>query len=127
MLTRIKNAYLARHQAVEIPYSKIKEKIAAILTKEGYIKKFKIQSAGRRTKSKIKKIVCGLQYKSGEPVLDDLKRISKPGRRVYVRWSKIPRSLSGYGITIVSTAKGLMVGQEAKKKKLGGEVICQVW
>lgn len=123
MLTRIKNAYLARHQMVAIPYSKIKEAIGKILVKEGYLKKCEISNG----KSKTKKIVCELKYKEGKPILENFIRVSKPGRRVYARWEKVPRSLSGFGTTIISTPKGLMTDKEARKKKLGGEVICQVW
>lgn len=119
MLARIKNAYLAGHKTVEIPCSRIKEEIGKILVKEGYLKTQKTP--------KPQKIVCGLKYEGGKPVMSDFKRVSKPGRRVYVGWKKIPRTLSGYGLTIVSTPKGLMTDKEARKKKLGGELICQVW
>ena len=125
MLTRIKNAYLARHQTVEIPYSKIKEKIGKILVKNGYLKSAKIKSVNRRTK--FKQIPYELGYQDSKPALQDLKRVSKPGKRVYTRWNQIPRALSGYGITIVSTSKGIMTDKEARKKKLGGEIICQVY
>lgn len=123
MLTRIKNAYLAYHQTVEIPYSKMKEEMGKILVKEGYIKnaKLKMQNA------KFKKIVCELGYKDEKPVFENFERVSKPGRRIYARWNRIPRTLSGYGITIVSTPKGIMTDKEARKKKLGGELICKVW
>jgi len=121
MLTRIKNGYLARHQAVEIPYAKAKEQIAKILVKESYLKNVKVSAKDR------KQILCELKYEAGKPVLSEVKRISKPGRRVYIRWQKITLVLSGYGIMLISTSKGVMTGQQAKKKKLGGEVICKIW
>jgi len=125
MLTRIKNGYLARHQAVEIPYAKAKEKIAKILVKENYLKNIKVSAKGSAKDRK--KIICELKYEAGKPVLSEVKRISKPGRRVYIRWQKITLVLSGYGIMLISTSKGVMTGQQAKKKKLGGEVICKIW
>lgn len=123
MLTRIKNAYLAYHRTVEIPYSKMKEEMGKILVKEGYLKKCQISN----DKLQIKKIVCELGYKDEKPVFENFERVSKPGRRIYARWNRIPRTLSGYGITIVSTPKGIMTDKEARKKKLGGELICKVW
>ena len=124
MLARIKNAYLSHHQMVTIPYSQIKEKIAKVLVKEGYLKNLKTE---KQENKKIKNIVCELAYKNGQPVLHSLKRASKPGRRVYVGWKKIPRTISGYGVTIVSTPEGVMTDKEARKKKIGGEIICQVY
>lgn len=124
MLTRIKNGYLARHQTVTIPYSRIKEKIGGILVKEGYLENQKTEKL-KNTKTKM--IVCDLTYKNGQPALSQLKRFSKPGKRVYCHWDNLPWTISGYGITIVSTAKGVMTDKEARKKKLGGEIICQVY
>ncbi len=123
-LSGIKNAYLAHHQVVEIPYSKIKEKISKVLVKEGYLKECQLSNTKDQVK---KKIICKLKYEKGKPALTDLERVSKPGRRVYSHWKKIPRTLSGYGITIISTSKGIMIDKEARKKKLGGEIICKVW
>lgn len=122
MLSSIKNGYLARHQAVTVPYSQIKEKIAKILVKGGYLKQMKKEDGSGK-----KKLICELSYRAGKPTLIEAKRISKPGRKIYASWKKIPWSLSGYGITVVSTPKGLMTGKEARKKKLGGEIICQVY
>lgn len=132
MLTRIKNAYLSRHQRVEVPYSKVKEKIGKILVAEGYLKKCQISISKKsreagNDKCQTKKIVCQLVYKDGKPAFTDFKRASKPGRRIYARWGKIPRTISGYGTTIVSTSKGIMTDKEAREKKLGGEIICKVW
>lgn len=129
MLTRIKNAYLAYHRTVEIPYSKMKEEMGKILVKEGYLKKCQISNdkLQMRDSSGMKKIVCELGYKDEKPVFENFERVSKPGRRVYTRWNRIPRTLFGYGITVISTPRGIMTDKEARKKKLGGEIICKVW
>lgn len=119
LLIRIKNGSLARREAVEVPYSQNKEKIAMILKKKNYLKNVKIQA--KRT------MICELQYQAGKPALTSVQRVSKPGRRVYKTWQKIPWTLSGYGITLVSTSQGIMTDQEARKKKLGGEIIAQIW
>jgi len=121
MLIRIKNGYLARKVVVEVPYSKMKEEIAKLLVKEGYLKKFKIENL------KFKILKLELKYEGKKPVIEGVKRISKPGVRIYAKAGEIPKVKYGFGITIVSTSKGIMTGREAKKKNLGGEVICQVW
>lgn len=123
MLTRIRNSYLARKKTAEVPYSQVKEKIAKILIKEKFLTKMEIQ--GKKPVGK--KIILSLKYEGKEPVLTGVKRISKPGLRVYAKAGKIPRVRLGFGITIISTPSGLMTDQEARKKNLGGEVICQVW
>lgn len=120
-LIRIKNGYLAGKKQVVVPYSKIKEKIAQILVKEGYLKKLKIKN------EKFKILELELKYKGKKPVLEEVKRISKPGLRIYAKAKKIPAVRFRFGITIVSTPSGLMSDREARKKNLGGEVICQVW
>jgi small subunit ribosomal protein S8 len=121
MLIRIKNGYLARKDVVEVPYSKMKEEIAKILVKEGYLKKFKIENL------KFKILKLELKYEGKRPAIEGVKRISKPGVRIYAKAGEIPKVKYGFGITIVSTSKGIMTDREAKKKNLGGEVICQVW
>jgi len=121
MLIRIKNGYLARRAVVEVPYSKMKEEIAKLLVKEGYLKKFKIENL------KFKILKLELKYEGKRPAIEGVKRISKPGVRIYAKAGEIPKVKYGFGITIVSTSKGIMTGKEAKKKNLGGEVICQVW
>lgn len=123
MLTRIKNGYQARKDVVLLPWSKIKEEIGQILLKEGYLKDMK----SKGTKAKDKVLELELKYEGRKPALNEIKRISKPGLRIYAKVTKIPRVKFGFGITIVSTPKGLMIGKEAKKKKLGGEIICQIW
>jgi len=123
--TRIRNGYMARKLKIQIPYSKLKEEMAKVLNEQGYLKEFKVQ--GSRLKAK-RNITIELKYdKKGKPVLTKIERISKPGLRVYKGSQNIPRVLSGLGIAIVSTPKGLLTGKQAKKQNLGGEIICKVW
>jgi len=121
MLIRIKNGYLARKNVVEVPYSRMKEEIAKLLVKEGYLKKFKIENL------KFKILKLELKYEGKRPAIEEVKRISKPGVRIYAKAREIPKVKYGFGITIVSTSKGIMTDSQARKKNLGGEVICQVW
>lgn len=123
MLTRIRNGYLVRKKTVEVPYSRIIQRIAKILVEEKFMAKAVVQ--GKKTVEK--KIVLHLKYKGKEPAVTGIKRISKPGLRVYAKTKKIPTVREGFGVTIVSTPAGLMTNREAKKKNLGGEIICQVW
>jgi small subunit ribosomal protein S8 len=123
MLTRIRNASIARHQSVLIPASGIKLNIARILKEEGYIKDYDIpaEMGGRMFR-------VWLKYgPDKKPVLTGLKRVSKPGLRVYTKRKDIPLVLSGLGTAILSTPQGVMTGREAFRKKLGGEVLCYVW
>jgi small subunit ribosomal protein S8 len=121
LLTRIRNGYLASHSEVEVPYSKIKNQLAEIFVSQGYLEKAK--SAG----GKKKKLVLVLKYLGKKPAVTKIKRISKPGRRIYLKAKEIRPVLSGLGTIILTTPAGLMTGQEARKKKLGGEVICCIW
>lgn len=120
-LTRFKNAARAGNEEFTAPYSKIKADIAEILKQEGYIWKYEVVT-GERTELKLSP-----KFVDGRPVLTDLKRISKPGRRQYVGSQEIPRVLSGLGISILSTSKGVMTGARAKREKLGGELLAIVW
>jgi len=121
MLTRIRNAQIVSNETVLIPFSNLKLNLARILEKEGLISKVNIQ--GR----KIKKIIeIKLSYKDREPAIGSIKRISKPGQRIYIKKDEIKLIRQGYGLTIISTSKGLMTNREAKKKGLGGEVICEI-
>ena len=120
MLTRIRNANQLRYVEVEMPTSKMKEEIARILKEEGYISDFKVVEEE-------KKLVLNLKYNKKERVITGLKRISKPGLRVYAKWVDIPSVLNGLGIAIVSTSEGVMTGRDAKNKKLGGEVLAYIW
>ncbi len=123
-LVRIKNGYLAKKTEVSVPYSKLNENLAKILVKEGYLDQLKTETGKLKTS---KELVVILKYEGKKPVLSDIKQVSKPGLRVYVRKGRIPRVLGGLGTTIVSTPQGVMPSQEAKVKGLGGEAICRVW
>jgi len=121
MLTRIRNASCASHASVLIPDSKIKRELAQVLKQEGYIKDFAVDSAAEKPTLRV-----FLKYYQGEPVIDSLDRVSKPGRRVYRGTDDMPMVNAGLGITIVSTSKGIMTARAASKKNVGGEVICTV-
>ncbi|MBI1869414.1 30S ribosomal protein S8 [Candidatus Gottesmanbacteria bacterium] len=120
-LTQIKNGYLARLQTVELPYSSVKDRLAQILTKQGYLRESEVVAGSR------KRLRVTLSYQEKMPVLTDVIRISKPGRRVYVKKHAIFPVIGGLGIAIVSTSKGFMIDKEAKRAGLGGELICKVW
>jgi small subunit ribosomal protein S8 len=124
MLTRIRNGYQARMTTVDVaPFSKVKAEIAKILKSEGYIDKYAVEGEGIE-----KKIVVTLKYnENDEKVIKGIKRISKPGLRVYARGNNIPRVLNGLGIAIISTSEGMMTDREARNKHIGGEVIAYVW
>ena len=122
MLTRIRNANQMRYKEVEVPASKIKIEIARILKEEGFISDYKIK------KSNVQDIlVLYLKYSDKNRVITGLKRISKPGLRVYAKASEIPTVLSGLGIAIISTSKGMMTYKDARKNSLGGEVLAYIW
>ena len=122
MLTRIRNANSMRYKEVEVPASKIKIEIARILKEEGFISDYKIK------KNNIQDIlVLYLKYSGRERVITGLKRISKPGLRVYAKADEIPTVLSGLGIAIISTSKGMMTDKDARKASLGGEVLAYIW
>jgi small subunit ribosomal protein S8 len=122
MLTRIRNAGMARHQSVLIPTSKLKVSIAGILKSEGYIRDFDLPVGDQR------EFRVWLKYGSDKkPVVTGLKRVSKPGLRVYSGRADIPVVLGGLGVAIISTSQGIMTGQEAWRRRLGGEVLCYVW
>jgi len=123
MLTRIRNASAARHLDVSLPSSKVKREIARILAEEGFIDGFQTADGGVQ-----ETLTMRLRYVEGKtPVVSGLKRISKPGLRVYARKTEIPRVLGGLGLAILSTSRGIMTGPQARKLNLGGEVLCYVW
>jgi small subunit ribosomal protein S8 len=123
MLTRIRNAQRASHELVNIPSSKLKINVAKVLKSEGYIKNFRIISDGQHRFIRI-----FLKYdKEGVAIIEGIKRVSKPGCRVYAGNDRIPKVLNGYGINILSTSKGLMTDNEARKTEIGGEILCAVW
>jgi small subunit ribosomal protein S8 len=123
MLTRIRNASSARHEKVLVPKSRLKVRIAEVLKEEGFIKDFVVHQDGVQGA-----ITILLKYSGDrEPAISDIKRVSKPGLRRYVANDSIPRVLNGMGIAIISTSKGVLVDREARKQKVGGELICTVW
>ncbi len=128
MLARIKNALMVRKKEVEIPASGIKEEIARILKEEGFIEDYWV------TQHPVQKsLVLVLKYRKDrlgriqEPVIRDIKRVSKPGRRVYMGKDSLPRVMGGFGIAIVSTSRGVMTDKECRRQGVGGEVLCEVW
>jgi len=123
MLTRIRNAVVAGHEVVQIPASKMKIAIANVLKKEGFIRDFEVVPEG--VKRSIRVDLAYSQKK--EPIVSGLRRVSKPGLRVYVQKREIPRVYGGLGIAILSTPQGIMTGQEAWRRQVGGEVLCYVW
>ena len=122
MLARIKNSQLRNHSKVEMPSSKFKIKIAEILKSEGYIIDFKILNEDKKMILEI-----DLKYNSGNPVISSIERVSKPGRRIFSSAESLPKINNGLGIAIVSTSKGVMTDIDARKNKLGGEIICKVF
>jgi len=121
MLTRIRNGGRALLPAVQMPHSRIKESVAKILKTEGYVADVAVEGETKKT------IKIRLKYNGKKNVIEGLKRISKPGLRKYVGSTEIPRVLNGLGVAIVSTSEGLMTGAQAKKKNLGGELLCYIW
>ncbi len=123
MLTRIRNGNNAKHETVDIPASNMKKSIANILLEEGFIKGFDVIEDAKQGILRVQ-----LKYgKDNEKIISGLKRISKPGLRVYVKSDEIPRVLGGLGIAILSTSKGIITDKEARKEGVGGEVICYIW
>ncbi len=127
MLTRIRNANQMRYEEVKVPSSKIKNEIARILKEEGFIKDYKIEKSDEN-RSVQNTIILTLKYTDKkERVITGLKRISKPGLRVYAKNDEIPKVLNGLGIAIISTSKGIMTDKEARKQNIGGEVLAYIW
>ena len=123
MLTRIRNANLALHDAVEMPGSTMKAEVARVLRDEGYITDYELRDADVGTE-----LVVRLKYdRDRRRVISGLERVSKPGRRVYVDRTSIPKVLGGMGISVISTSQGIITGHEARRRGVGGEVLCSVW
>ena len=122
MLNRIRNAKAVLHPTVNIPFSNLKYEIAKILEKQGFIQK--VDKRGRKTK---KTIEITLKYDNGVSAIFGLKRISRPGQRIYTKAKELKPVKGGYGIAIISTPDGLMTNKEARKKGLGGEILCEIW
>ena len=123
MLTRIRNGQMRLLNKIDVPFSNFRSKILEVLKKEGYILDYETISKEK----KIKTISVKLKYFDGQPVIKEIKRISKPGRRVYSRATSIPKVLNGLGLAILSTSKGVMSDVEATKNNLGGEIICRIF
>ena len=122
MLTRIRNANSMRYETVKIPASKVKEEIAKILKEEGFINNYKLEKNNVQGT-----LVLTLKYDNKQRVITGLKRISKPGLRVYAKHDEIPKVLNGLGIAIISTSKGIMTDKQARKENIGGEVLAYIW
>jgi small subunit ribosomal protein S8 len=123
MLTRIRNGALARHDRVEMPHSRLKEHVAGVMKSEGYVDDVRV-SEGEDPKT----LTVVLRYgRDRQSAIDGLRRVSTPGRRVYVRHDRIARVVSGMGISILSTSRGVMTDREARRQRVGGELLCEVW
>jgi small subunit ribosomal protein S8 len=123
MLTRIRNGSLARHDRVELPHSKLKEHVAGVMKAEGYLDDVRV-SEGEEPKM----LTLVLRYgRDRQSAIDGLRRVSSPGRRVYVRHDRIQRVVSGMGISILSTSRGVMTDREARRQRVGGELLCEIW
>ncbi|NTU50013.1 MAG: 30S ribosomal protein S8 [Desulfobulbaceae bacterium] len=124
MLTRIRNAGMVKFETVEMPLSKVKTGVAAILKKEGFINDYQVLESD--TPQGVLRIE--MKYdQNNERIITNLKRVSKPGRRIYVKHDQIPKVMSGLGIAIISTSKGIFTDKEARAMKIGGELLCEVW
>lgn len=122
LLIQIKNSYLVGKAKVSLPYSGIKQSLAKLLSKEGYVGNIKVSGDSIK-----KTLIIELIYDNKEPKFTHVVRVSKPGKRVYARKDKLPKVLGGLGITVVSTSMGLLTDREARRKGLGGELICKIW
>jgi len=122
LLIRIKNAQSTGCELVELPFSKVKFAVSKILEKEGFLAKVEKRVSKNKEKLELK-----LKYNEKMPAIQNLKRVSKSGQRVYIKSEKIRPVRQGYGLVIISTSQGLMTGKEARKKRLGGEIICEIW
>ena len=121
MLTRIRNALQAKHTQVALPSSKLKVAVAKVLIEEGYLLAYKIEGDVKPT------LILDLKYYQNKPVIERVKRISKPGLRIYRGCDELPKSLDGLGVVVVSTSQGVMSDKKARELRLGGEVLCAVW
>lgn len=122
MIVRIKNANQRKHKTVSIPYSNMKFRILELIKDQGYINSFNVENEGVK-----KNLVVSLKYKGSQSAIVGIKRVSKPGLKVYVKADELPKVLSGYGTVIISTSKGIMTEKQARKENVGGEVIAYIW
>lgn len=124
MISIIKNGYLANKDSVQFPYSSYKERIAKVLERENFLKKVEVK---KDEKTGHQVISVNLVYHNKKPVLTEIKQVSKPSRKIYVPFSKVPKVLGGLGFSVISTPQGVFSTKEARKKHLGGEIICHIW
>jgi small subunit ribosomal protein S8 len=123
MLTRIRNASMARHDRADMPHSHLKERLAHVLKSEGFLDDVRVSDG-----EGLKTLTVVLRYgRDRQSAIDGVRRVSTPGRRVYVRHDRIPRVLSGMGVSILSTSRGVMTDKDARKQRVGGELLCEVW
>lgn len=123
LLTRIRNGLKGQHRFIDIPWSRVKQELVDVLKAEGFIESYLVKQEGTYGTMRV-----FLKYSQGRrPVIQGLKRVSTPGRRQYVTCEEIPHFFGGLGVAVLSTSKGLMIGQEARKQRLGGEILCKVW
>jgi small subunit ribosomal protein S8 len=127
LLTRIRNGIMARHRVVECPASNIKKNIVKILFEKGYILNYKFEEGGEKSPQGNIKIALKYNPETKQPAIKSIQRVSRPGLRRYVSHDKLPRVLNGLGIAVISTSQGVMTDKEARKKSIGGEVICYVY
>lgn len=121
-LLQIRNAIQAKHEKVDIPASRVKLELTKILKEEGFIQNFKVQEDKKQGTIRI-----FLKYVDGSPAITGLKQISKPGRRIYANKTKVPKVINGLGVSIISTSRGIMTGDQSHKTGVGGEVLCEIW
>lgn len=122
MLTRIRNALASQKSELVLPYSKFKHNLAKLLLAEGFV------SGVNELPGRIKMLQINLKYtQTGDPVISGIKRVSTPGQRIYLPVTRVPRTNGGFGVTVVSTSKGLLTDKQARKEQMGGEVVCQIW
>jgi small subunit ribosomal protein S8 len=128
MLTRVRNGAMARHDRVELPHSRLKEHIARVLKAEGYVDDVRVSEGEGSPVGGVRTLTIVLRYgRDRVCAIDGLRRVSAPGRRVYVRHDRIGRVCSGMGVSILSTSRGVMTDKEARKQRVGGELLCEVW
>ncbi len=123
MLTRIRNAATARHSETRCPSSRLKAAVASVLKEEGFLGDVRVDTSGRHPE-----LIMGIRYRdSGETIIDGIRRVSRPGRRIYVGAAEIPKVRNGLGIAVLSTSKGVMCDRDAREANVGGEILCEVW
>lgn len=122
LLTQIRNALATGKTEVVLPHSKFKQRLAEVLQQQGWTEDTFLTSKAERKFLGVK-----LKYQAGQPVISGIKRVSKPGQRIYSKAGEVPRTQTGFGVTIISTSKGLLTDRQARKENLGGEILCQIW